>query len=151
MSDLPFSWLLLIPAVLLFGCPGTRPANLGVTEGKLAPCPSTPNCVSSQASDEPHRVAPFPFAGPPDEAMRKMNDIVRSLPRTVVVTFTGTYLHAECTSLVFRFVDDVEFLVDGAAKVIHVRSASRIGRSDLGVNRTRIEQIRVRWDPGSGP
>ena len=70
---------------------------------------------------------------------------MRSLPRTTVVTATGTYLHAEFRSAVFRFVDDVEFHADEAAGVIQVRSGSRIGFSDLGVNRRRIEAIRARW------
>jgi len=139
------SWILLLPAVLLIGCHGTRPANLGARDGMLAPCPASPNCVSSQAPDEEHRVSPLPYAGPVGEAMARLQGIVRSLPRTAVVTRTESYLHAEFTSALFRFVDDVEFLADDIAKVIHVRSASRLGKSDLGVNRKRIEEIRRRW------
>jgi uncharacterized protein (DUF1499 family) len=131
--------------VLLIGCHGARPANLGVSEGKLAACPTSPNCVSSQAPDDGHRVAPLTYTGPVGDAMKKLTAIVRSLPRTAVVTDTGTYLHVEFTSALFRFTDDVEFLADDAAKVIHVRSASRLGYSDLGVNRKRIETIRKRW------
>jgi len=139
------SWLLLLPAVLLVGCQGTRPANLGARDGRLLPCPSTPNCVSSQATDEEHRVAPLAYSGALDEAMNRLKEIVRSLPRTAVITDTGAYLHVEFTSALFRFVDDVEFLADNGAKVIHVRSASRLGTSDMGVNRKRIELIRKRW------
>jgi uncharacterized protein (DUF1499 family) len=139
------SWLLLLPAVLLVGCQGARPANLGARDGRLLPCPSSSNCVSSQATDDEHRVAPLVYAGPLDAAMNRLKAIIRSLPRTAVVTYTGTYLHAEFTSALFRFVDDVEFLVDDSAKVIHVRSASRLGTSDLGVNKKRIETIRMRW------
>ena len=136
---------LLVPAMLLTGCHGTRPAELGARDGKLSPCPSSPNCVSSQAPDDQHRIAPFPFSGPAKDAMTRLKDIVRSLPRSRLITDTDGYLHAEFTSAVFRFVDDVEFLVDDAAKVIHVRSASRLGSSDLGVNRKRIEMLRKRW------
>ena len=139
------SLLLLLPAVLLVGCQGTRPANLGARDGRLLPCPSTPNCVSSQATDEEHRVAPLAYSGALDEAMNRLKEIVRSLPRTAVITDTGAYLHVEFTSALFRFVDDVEFLADNGAKVIHVRSASRLGTSDLGVNRKRVELIRKRW------
>ena len=139
------SWLLLLPAVLLVGCQGTRPANLGARDGRLLACPSSPNCVSSQAPDEGHRVAPLAYAGPIEGAMNRLRAIIRSLPRTAVVTDTGAYLHVEFTSALFRFVDDVEFLADGNAKVIHVRSASRLGTSDLGVNRKRVEEIRRRW------
>ena len=139
------SWLLLLPAFLLVGCQGTRPVNLGARDGRLLPCPSSPNCVSSQATDEEHRVAPLAYAGSVDDAMNRLTAIIRSLPRTAVITDTGTYLHVEFTSALFRFVDDVEFLADSSAGVIHVRSASRLGTSDLGVNRKRVEEIRRRW------
>jgi len=139
-----YAWLLL-PAFLLIGCQVTRPSNLGFREGKLAPCPMSPNCVSSQAPDNDHHVEPLPYAGTAAEAMAKLSAIVRSLPRTAIVTEKQDYLHAEFTSAFFRFTDDGEFLVDDAAKVIHVRSASRVGHSDLGVNRRRIELIRRRW------
>ncbi|HWR73194.1 MAG TPA: DUF1499 domain-containing protein [Nitrospirota bacterium] len=135
----------MLPAVLLIGCHGTRPPGLGVKDGHLAPCPSSPNCVSSQAPDDGHRVAPLTYTGPVGDAMKKLTGIVRSLPRTAIITDTGTYLHVEFTSFLFRFIDDTEFLADDAAKVIHVRSASRLGYSDLGVNRKRIELIRRRW------
>jgi uncharacterized protein (DUF1499 family) len=119
-----------------------RPENLGVHEGKLAPCPNTPNCVSSQAEDDAHRMAPIPFDGDPDEALARLQAVLDSQPRTSIVSADGDYIHAESVSLLFRFVDDVEFLVDPEAKVIHFRSASRAGRSDLGVNRKRMEEIR---------
>lgn len=132
--------------VLLTGCHGARPAASAVRDGRLAPCPSSPNCVSSQAPDAAHRVEPLPLSGPVAAALVKLADIVRSLPRTAVVESSETYLRAEFTSALFRFVDDVEFFADEAAGVIHVRSASRVGSSDLGVNRRRVEQIRSRWD-----
>lgn len=114
-------------------------------DGRLAPCPSSPNCVSSQAGDEVHRVAPIPFTGTAGAAIDRLAGIVRSLPRASVITATETYLHAEFRSAVFRFVDDVEFLADEPAGVIQLRSASRVGSSDLGVNRKRVETIRARW------
>jgi uncharacterized protein (DUF1499 family) len=119
-----------------------RPANLGAADGRLAPCPDTPNCVSTQAADEAHRIDPLPYDGSAEEAMARLRAVLADLPRTRVVTATDAYLHAECRSLVFRFVDDVEFLLDGRDRVIHFRSASRAGRSDLGVNRRRMEAIR---------
>ena len=132
-------------ALLLAGCHGARPASPGSARGRLAPCPSSPNCVSSLANDELHRIAPLPFSGAAAAAIGRVEGIVRSLPRASVTTSTGDYLHAEFRSAVFRFVDDVEFLADESAGVIHVRSASRVGSSDLGVNRKRVEDIRVRW------
>jgi uncharacterized protein (DUF1499 family) len=119
-----------------------RPENLGAHEGKLAPCPDSPNCVCSQAEDAAHRVEPLAFEGSPQEALARLKDVLASWPRTRIITATDTYLHAECRSLLFRFVDDVEFLLDGSKGVIQVRSASRAGRSDLGVNRRRVEAIR---------
>ena len=139
------SVILLFPAALLIGCHGTRPSSLGVRDGKLAACPESPNCVSSHLTDETHRIDPLPYAGSAADALARLSAIVRSLPRTTIVTEKPDYLHAECTSRIFRFVDDVEFLADDRAKVIHVRSASRLGSSDLGVNRKRIELIRSRW------
>jgi uncharacterized protein (DUF1499 family) len=139
------SVILLFPAALLIGCHGTRPSSLGVRDGKLAACPESPNCVSSHMTDETHRIDPLPYAGSGADALARLSAIVRSLPRTTIVTEKSDYLHAECTSRIFRFVDDVEFLADDRAKVIHVRSASRLGSSDLGVNRKRIELIRSLW------
>ncbi len=137
--------LLALPALFLVGCQGARPADLGARNGRLAPCPGTPNCVSSQAADDRHRVAPLPYAGSREDAMARLAATVRSFPRAEIVTETDGYLHAEFTSFLFRFVDDVEFLADDDAKVIHIRSASRIGRSDLGVNRKRVEAVREKW------
>ena len=137
--------VILSGSVVLAGCHGARPATLGVRDGRLAPCPSSPNCVSSRAEDDVHRVAPFTFTGTAGASIGRLAGIVRSLPRAAVVTATETYLHAEFRSAVFRFVDDVEFLADESAGVIQVRSAARVGSSDLGVNRKRIEEIRARW------
>ena len=136
----------LAGSALLAACHGARPASLGARQGRLAPCPSSPNCVSSQAGDEVHRVAPIPFTGTAGAAIGRLTQIVRSLPRSSVITSTEDYLRAEFRSAVFRFVDDVEFLVDEPSGVIHVRSASRVGSSDLGVNRRRVEAIRARWN-----
>jgi uncharacterized protein (DUF1499 family) len=149
MKSLPLALLGLFMPILLLGCHGTRPASLGVHEGKLAACPGTPNCVSSQAVDQEHRIAPLTFTGSPADALRKLKTILGTLPRTAIITETDAYLHAECTSLLFRFIDDVEFLVDDKTPVIHLRSAARLGKSDLGVNRKRIETIRKQWENGS--
>jgi uncharacterized protein (DUF1499 family) len=119
-----------------------RPANLGVDDGWLADCPDTPNCVCSQAMQASHRVAPIEFSEAPDEAWKRMKALVSAMPNTKIVTDKDKYLHAECTSRLFRFVDDLELLLDAERHVIHCRSASRAGRSDFGVNRRRIEELR---------
>ena len=151
MTRTLLSAILLLPAALLIGCHGTRPSNLGVRDGKLAACPESPNCVSSQATDKGHRVDPLSYTGTGADAIARLAAIVRSLPRTTIVTERPDYLHAEFTSALFRFVDDVEFLADDTAKVIHIRSASRLGTSDLGVNGQRIELIRKRWRETAPP
>ena len=109
----------------------------------LTPCPSSPNCVSTQAQDEGHAIAPIFYRKSRAEAKEALKEIIRSLPRTKLVEGDETYLHYEFTSLFLRFVDDVEFLFDDESKTIHFRSASRTGYGDLGVNRRRMEEIRV--------
>ena len=109
----------------------------------LGPCPSSPNCVSTQASDEGHAIAPFRYRKSRAEAKEALKDVIRSLPRTKLVEEDESYLHYEFTSLLIRFVDDVEFLFDDEAKTIHFRSASRTGYGDMGVNRKRMEQVRT--------
>ncbi|NJP09572.1 MAG: DUF1499 domain-containing protein [Leptolyngbyaceae cyanobacterium RU_5_1] len=121
---------------------GKRPPNLGIREGRLAPCPNTPNCVCSQSKDAAHAIEPLTYSSAPAEAIAALKTVIESLERTKIVTDTDTYLYTEFASKLMGFVDDVEFYVDPAAQVIQVRSASRLGRSDLGVNRKRVELIR---------
>lgn len=129
----------------MFGCSGTRPKDLGIRDGVLRPCPSSPNCVSSEAATPAEkRVTPFPAPNGPGD-MDRLASLVASWPRTDVISRTEGYLHAESTSRLMRFVDDVEFRYDAAAGVIHVRSASRLGESDLGVNRKRVDGLLARW------
>ncbi|MEI8013400.1 MAG: DUF1499 domain-containing protein [Nitrospira sp.] len=109
----------------------------------LAPCPSSPNCVSTQAQDEGHAIEPIRYRKSRAEAKEALKEVIRSMPRTKLVEEDETYLHYEATSLLLRFVDDVEFLLDDETKTIHFRSASRIGYGDLGVNRKRMEQVRA--------
>ena len=110
----------------------------------LAPCPSTPNCVSTFAppGDAQHVIPPLTYRKTPSEAKEALKTVIRTLPRTSLVEEDETYLHFEFTSLLFRFVDDVEFLLVDETKTIHFRSASRTGYGDLGVNRRRMEDIR---------
>ncbi|MEE9494220.1 MAG: DUF1499 domain-containing protein [Gammaproteobacteria bacterium] len=108
----------------------------------LVPCPDKPNCVSSQSIDNAHFIEPIHYTGSVDEAWQQLMDILKVTKRTKIVEHLELYLHVEATSLIFRFVDDVEFLISPDEKIIHVRSASRIGRSDWGVNRKRVERIR---------
>jgi uncharacterized protein (DUF1499 family) len=137
----------LAALALLAGCAGDRPGDLGVRDGRLAPCRPTPNCVASRtdrAADPGHYVAPLAIRGDPEAAWAGLVAAVRAAPRTHIITERPGYLHAEYASRVFGFVDDVELQLDASAKIVHVRSASRIGYSDFGVNRARIEALRTR-------
>lgn len=118
---------------------------IGITQGKLSPCPDSPNCVSSQSPDPSHFVEPLSYTDSQTEAKARLLNVIEAMPRTQIISNTENYIHAECTSLIFRFVDDVEFLFDHEQKLIHVRSASRIGYSDLGMNRKRIEALRQQF------
>lgn len=128
-----------------------RPEGLGVVNGQLSPGPDSPNCVSSEATDADHRIAPIPFDGPNGRVMQRLRAAIATLPRSRVVEEKEDYMHVEVESLVFRFVDDVEFFVDRKAKVTHIRSASRVGRSDLGVNRARMERLRRAFEDQGAP
>ncbi|HYW04659.1 MAG TPA: DUF1499 domain-containing protein [Gammaproteobacteria bacterium] len=108
----------------------------------LPPCPDSPNCVSSQAEDRLHRVAPLSFTGDPDAAMDALRRVLEALPRVEVVASGPESLRAVFTTRLLRFRDDLEFALDRDAGVIHVRSASRVGYSDLGTNRRRVERLR---------
>lgn len=121
----------------MFNFSGKRPDDLGVNDGKLKSCPGTPNCVSSQSNKLTEKVEPLPAV-----PISEIKKVVESMERTTIITETDNYLYAEFKSKLMGFVDDVEFYLDKDANVVHVRSASRLGKSDLGVNRARVEEIR---------
>lgn len=128
---------------------GTAPSNLGIRDGRLKPPAKTPNSVTSQAGlypDHPQAqraaIAPLKYTGDGKAAMQKIAHILRGMERTEVITEQPGYVYAQCTTRLMRFTDDVEFMLDEPAGVIQVRSASRIGHGDRGVNRARVEAIR---------
>ncbi len=137
-------------AGLLLSCAGERPSNLGMRDGTLAPCPTSPNCVSSQAAEEGQRIAPLVFTGDPDMAFARLKRVLASRDDTTIIEQSDHYLRVELRTTFF--VDDGEFLLDREQQVIQVRSASRLGYSDLGKNRSRMEEIRgafVQAEPAS--
>lgn len=150
--------VILLPAVVFFAgqfgmLKGKAPSDLGVHNGRLKPPSNTPNSVSSQAGlypKHPQRgyadIPPLHYQGDGASALRKLADIVRALPATTVVTETSDYLYAQSTTPTLKFTDDVEFWLNPAEQVIHVRSASRIGRKDFAVNRARVESIRAQFE-----
>ncbi len=141
------TWILLLTAVVIgVGCAASEP--LPEQRGtRLRPCPNRPNCVSSLSTDPRHAIAPIAFSGEAAVARKKLLEVIGSLPRTRLTLDEGDFLRVEFTSAVFHFVDDVEFLIDAAHQLIHVRSASRVGYWDLGVNRRRVEGIRKMMTP----
>ncbi|MCF6138975.1 DUF1499 domain-containing protein [Pseudalkalibacillus berkeleyi] len=112
---------------------------------QLKECPSSPNCVSSQTEKESHYISPISYNGSSQHALATLVNVLKKMKRTKIVEEEPDYIHVECKSKVFRFTDDVEFLFDTENKVIEVRSASRKGYSDFGVNRKRMEKIRQQF------
>ncbi|MBD2436960.1 DUF1499 domain-containing protein [Nostoc sp. FACHB-110] len=118
-------------------------ANLGVNNGYLAACPASPNCVVSQNGDSKHTIDPITYHLDREQARQILLKVLTVVPRTEVVEQTDNYIHALSKSRIFKFVDDVEFYFPNNESVIHMRSAARLGDSDFGVNRRRLEQIRL--------
>lgn len=134
--------LCLVALFSLTACTSRTPDNLGLKNGLLAPCPETDNCVSSQATDEAHKIEPIEAKGTPEVVMVDLASAIENMFGGKVVKMEGNYLHAEFTSRLLRFVDDLECFYDDQAGLIQVRSASRVGYSDLNANRKRVEELR---------
>lgn len=142
----------LVIAGQLGALSGAVPQKLGVTDGKLRPPSRTPNSVSSQAAlypDHPQKdyagIAPLRYTGDANAAMEKLANLLDKSERTVIVTREPGYIYAQSSTALFKFTDDMEFWLDQPNKVIQVRSASRLGRKDFGVNRARMEALRTRF------
>ena len=134
-------WLLLCTLLPVSAC-ASNEVTTGIANGRLNPCPESPNCVSSDATDEQHRVEPYRLKSAPQQAWHGLQNVIAAEQRKRLVTVDDTYMHVELVSAVFRFVDDVEFHLRPDDGIIAVRSASRTGYSDMGVNRKRVESIR---------
>jgi len=119
------------------------PDNLGVTDGELAPCPSSPNCYASRGVGDP-----IPYDMPTSEARQRLLNIIEGMERSTVVTSEPNYIHAEFRSQLWGFIDDTEFYIDDENNVIHYRSAARLGQGDMGVNQNRIESIIAEFQQG---
>ena len=132
----------------LFSFSGEQPTDLGVNNGQLKSCPDTPNCVCSQADagDKEHAIAPLTYSGSATEAIGKLKQIIEGMERSKINEVGDNYLYAEFASKLMGFVDDVEFYAVPGESVIHTRSAARLGKSDLGANRKRTEEIRAAFN-----
>tara|TARA_R110002124_G_scaffold147253_1_gene312480 strand:+ start:298 stop:747 length:450 start_codon:yes stop_codon:yes gene_type:complete len=142
--------VVLISLLLLIGCGGVMP-KLGIEKGQLAQCPTTPNCVNSQATDSKHYIEPILTTRTPLEVKARILEILIDLKNSKITVAEDNYIRAEFTSKVFGFVDDIEFYFPDTKSnemTIHVRSASRVGYSDLGVNRKRVEKITSKFQEG---
>ncbi len=118
----------------------------GVVNDALAPCPDSPNCVCSCSKDSKHAIDPLPAAAGEAAAMDRLAAVIKRMDGATVANREGSYMHAVFVTPVFRFMDDAEFLYDAQAGAIQVRSASRVGYSDFGKNRERVEQLRALLD-----
>jgi uncharacterized protein (DUF1499 family) len=124
----------------------TLTASIGIAMNKKLPlCPNSPNCVSSQAntSDATHFIAPFKMVAEPEQIWAALKQALTSQSRTIIVREDNDSLEAKATSLIFRFVDDIQIILDKEQHLIQIRSASRVGYGDFGVNRKRLEQLRT--------
>lgn len=139
-----------VAVALLAGC-SAGAANLRATNnGQLAPCDSGPHCVSSLSTDPDRHVDPLTYSGARAAAMQRLVTVVSGMDGAKIVEQTPGYLHATYTSDVFGFVDDVEFVLPADSDKIDVRSSSRIGYYDFGVNRGRVATIRKRFEAAAG-
>ncbi len=136
--------LVLTASLLVMGCSGSRP-NSPKEGAMLAPCPSSPNCVSTEASDAKHRIEPIAYEGSKDAAWTRLLKALKGMKRARIVSSERDSIRVEFMSLLWRFVDDAEFRIDDADKTIRFRSASRLGHSDFGANRRRMEAIRKKF------
>ncbi|MEH2227168.1 DUF1499 domain-containing protein [Nostoc sp.] len=143
LRSIAFAILLTLISSLILPGATWAASSLGVDNGHLSFCPASDNCVVSQNADEKHAIDPIPYHVDRNAAREILLKVIGVVPRTEIVEQTDNYIHALSKSRIFQFVDDVEFYLPPNESVIHLRSASRVGESDLGVNRRRAEQIRL--------
>ena len=139
-----FATLIVIIGVVLIALSvaSRKEPDMGLVDGRLSSCPATPNCVCSECSVDDASIEPLGYTGTAEEAWARLKRVIAETGGEVMDEKDG-YLHAVYKTPLLRFVDDVEFRQDTNQQVIHVRSASRVGRSDFGANRKRVEKIRV--------
>lgn len=137
-----FYIVLLGLAAFINGCSGIKSEKAKFDDEALADCPDRPNCVSSKAQDKGRAVEPFYIKSDPEKVLDEVAGVIGRLPRTTIVKVTDQYLHAEIRSRLFRFVDDLELQLEPSDNVIEIRSASRTGYYDFGVNRRRVIHLR---------
>jgi uncharacterized protein (DUF1499 family) len=135
----------LVMAVILTSTACAGVENIGMTEGKLAPCPDSPNCVSTQSEEKGHAMKPLPYLQTREASREKILSILKDMKRTEIVKLTESYIHVECRTALLHFTDDVAFFLDDTTRVVHFRSASRVGYYDFGLNRRRMKRISEKY------
>ena len=132
-------------AVILTSASGVAGESLGVTRGRLNSCPNSPNCVSTQSTTERHFMKPLPFLKNREASREKIFSILKGMKRNTIVRLTESYIHVEFRTALLGFVDDVEFFLDETERLVHFRSASRVGYYDFGLNRKRMSEITKKY------
>ncbi len=145
MAWLLFLPLLVLAALALLSWHSRSGPPPGLAAGHLAPCPDRPNCVGSERTDRAHEVEPLGLEGDPEQAWQRLRETIVRMGGHIERD-TGSYLHAVFRTPLLRFRDDLECRLDSAQGVIHLRSASRVGYSDLGANRRRVEALRRQFE-----
>jgi len=143
-------FIIMLLTLFMFGCSINQTYHPGVSNGSLSPCPSSPNCCSSQNIKRDQFIEPIHYQETRQMAQERMITLIQGMKRAKIITVTDDYLHAKFTSAFFQFVDDVEFYFEDTTKTIHMRSAARTGFYDFGVNRKRLEAIRSEYRLLSG-
>jgi uncharacterized protein (DUF1499 family) len=131
----------MITLLILSGCSGRPPENFGIGNGSLAPCPDSPNCVSTKSRNPKSAMTPLPFIGTKDQTRNRIIQIIGAMERSEIIKATDSYVYVQYKTRFLQFVDDVEFLFDDTAEVVHFRSASRVGYYDFGMNRRRMIEV----------
>jgi uncharacterized protein (DUF1499 family) len=139
------SFSALLTVLVMSSVSGADKKDLGISKGNLAPCPTSPNCVSTQSEHNRHAMAPLPYWQTGEKSRECILGILKGMKRVRIVESTESYVHAEFKTALWGFVDDVEFLFDEASRIVHFRSASRSGYYDFGLNRRRMKEISGRY------
>lgn len=143
MKKGPIGGLMLAAILTSTACASVE--NIGMTECNLAPCPDSPNCVSTQSEEKGHAMKPLPYLQTREASREKILSILKGMKQTKIIKMTASYIYAECRTALWRFTDDVAFFLDDTARVVHFRSASRVGYYDFGLNRSRMKRISEKY------
>jgi len=154
-----YNWLIIISLVILitliastilgsrwYNAEYSSAKTLGLIQGQLTECSKNPNCVSSQTTQRSKYIAPINASDTPELTWLMLRDVVDNMPQALLITENEIYRHYQFTTPLMGFIDDVELVFDRTENLIHVKSASRVGQSDMGANRNRVALLRESLD-----